>query len=76
MSNRGVVIAIILILVVFFIFLLSVSFRGWGYAGYYGYHYGPSFWYWGGPHYYPGTSARGGSIGGPRHLGGGPHGGK
>ncbi len=78
MSNeRGsIFIGLIVVLVVFYFILLSFSFRGCGYAGYRGYHHGPSFWYWGGPAYYPGVSTRGGSVGGPSHLGGGPHGGK
>lgn len=76
MSNKGIIIALVIILALLFVYLYSVSARGWGYSGYYGYRYGPSFWYWGGPRYYPAAHARGGSLGGPRHLGGGPHGGK
>ena len=78
-DERGSVAIIILIvfLVVIFVSLLFMSTRGWGYAGYRGYRYGPSIWYWGGPRYYPHSrSIRGGSVGGPVHRGGGLHGGK
>ncbi|MCP4481561.1 MAG: hypothetical protein GY817_01855 [bacterium] len=70
----------LLILMIFlgllYLFLFSLSLRGWGYSGYRGYHRGPSFFYWGGPRYYANSSARAGSIGGPSHVGGGPHAGK
>ena len=75
-QSGSLVIGLVVILAVFFIFLLSMSFRGCGYAGYRGYGYGPSFFYWGGPRYYPGPSVRTGSTGGPSHRGGGLHGGK
>lgn len=64
-------------LVFLFFVLLSMSFRGWGYMGYYGYYHGPSFFYWGGPRvYHGGIDHRSGSLGGPQHRGGGFHGGK
>jgi len=63
-------------LIVFFLILLYLSTRGWGYCGYRGYHYGPSWWYWGGPRYYTGRSLRTGSVGSGYHRGGGLHGGK
>jgi hypothetical protein len=63
----------------------SLSARGWGYAGYgtrrsdtgsyYG-HRGPSFFYFGGARYYPTSSARRGSLGGPGAGGLGPGAGK
>lgn len=77
-NERGiVVIGLVVVLAIFFVFLLSFSFRGYGYAGYHGYHRGPSFWYFGGPRYYPSSpSVRAGSTSGPSHMGGGVHGGK
>lgn len=56
--------------------LFPVASNGFGYAGYGGYHHGPSFWYWGGPRYYPGSSVRAGSLTGPGARGGGIHAGK
>ncbi len=50
--------------------------QGYGYMGYGGYRRAPSSWYWGGPDVYHGPSARGGSLGGPGHRGGGLAGGK
>ena len=77
-NERGfVVIGTVIVLAIVFFFLLSLSFRGWGYAGYRGYHHGPSFFYMGGPRYYPSSpSVRTGSRSGPSHTGGGFHGGK
>jgi len=54
----------------FYFMMFFLSFSGWGYAGYRGYHYGPTFWYWGGAHYYPSTSARTGSAGSGSRSGG------
>lgn len=71
-----IILGLVGVLGLLYFFILSLSWRGWGYAGYRGYHYGPSFWYWGGPTYYPGSSTRSGSVGGPRHIGGGPGHGK
>ena len=76
MEGKTKVFVLIGILAVVYIFLMAFSFRGWGYPGYRGYSRGGSFFYWGGPRYYPGTSVRGGSIGGSRALGGGPRAGK
>ncbi|NKB24377.1 MAG: hypothetical protein GKR87_08390 [Kiritimatiellae bacterium] len=80
MNNKSgsMVIGLFIVLPIIFFLLLSLSFRGWGYAGYRGYHRGPSLWYWGsGPRYYPsGPSVRKGSTSGPTHQGGGIHGGK
>lgn len=68
------VVAVILMLL--YMVAMPMSCRGWGYPGYYGYHRAGSFWYMGGPSYYPGQSVRTGSAGGPGHRGGGPRGGK
>jgi hypothetical protein len=79
MNNQkgSIVIVVLIILAVLYAFLFFLSYRGWGYAGYYNrHHYGPSFWYWGGPRYYTGASVRTGSYGGPSHVGGGPGAGK
>lgn len=73
--NRTLIIVIV-VLVLFYSLILYASTIGWGYAGYRGFYYGPSFWYWGGPRYYIGPSVRSGSIGGPGHRGGGPGSGK
>lgn len=76
-QRGGVVLWLIVVLAVFYFFFLFHSMRGWGYAGYYdAYATQPSFWYWGGPHYYAGPSIRAGSTGGPAHMGGGPRAGK
>lgn len=56
--------------------LFAFSFGGYGYAGHRGYNRGPSFFYFGGAHHYPGPSVRGGSMGGPGQMGGGIRGGK
>lgn len=56
--------------------LFSFASAGYGYAGYHGYHHGPSFWYFGGPRFYPSRSLRNGSPGGPGGRGTGLHGGK
>ena len=79
MSNQkgGVFLGVIMVLVLLYVLLTLVSFRGWGYPGYYGgYAYGPSFWYFGGPRYYGTPSVRAGSTGGPNRLAGGPQSGK
>ncbi len=76
-NQRGsVVIIVVAILVCIYIFGFFISRQGWGYTGYYGYHHGPSFWYFGGPNYYRGASVRSGSVSGPSHVGGGLSGGK
>lgn len=56
--------------------LFSCSSNGYGYAGYNGYDNGPSFWYFGGPRYYPSRSVRNQSLGGPGDRGTGIHYGK
>lgn len=55
--------------------LIRMASNGYGYMGYYGYHRGPSFWYWGGPSIYHNRDLRNTSTtGGIR--GGGPGSGK
>ena len=77
-GQRGtIVLWLVVVLAGFYFFLFYLSIGGWGYAGYrHNTAYTPSFWYWGGPHYYAGPSVRAGSPGGPSHLGGGPRAGK
>lgn len=77
-QKGSVFLGVIIVLVLFYVFLFSLSFRGWGYPSYYGgYSYGPSFWYFGGPRYYrSGPSLRSGSTGGPDRVGRGPGRGK
>lgn len=81
---RGTII-LLAILGLLYLFLFSLSTRGYGYAGYGGhrddrgyYHgmHGPSFFYFGGASFYGGDSVRGGSIGGSGSSGGGPRSGK
>ena len=75
-NQRGIVyIGLIVVLVLVYFFLFSLARGGWGYMGYRGYGYGPSWWYWGGPSYHYGD-LRDGSIGGRSHRGGGLRGGK
>lgn len=62
--------------VIVYVLLFALAREGYGYAGYGGWHRGPSFWYWGGATTYHEPSVRLGSVGGPAHLGGGLHGGK
>lgn len=64
------------VLALIYFSLFSFASSGYGYAGYQGYHHGPSFWYFGGPHYYRSASVRNGSLGGPGGRGQGLHGGK
>ncbi len=77
-NDKGSVsLVFIVILFLFYFYILSISLRGCGYAGYrHGYSTRPSIFFGGGNYFYPGQSIRGGSIGGPSHIGGGPHGGK
>lgn len=74
--QKGFIIAVVVVLILVFLMIYRLSAAGWGYAGYYGYRTGPSFWYFGGPSYYTSRSVRSGSVGGPSHLGGGPGRGK
>lgn len=69
-------VGLVFVLALFYFIALWAGSRGWGYTGYYGYHRGPSFWYWGGPRTYHSPNVRTGSIGGPSHRGGGLGGGK
>lgn len=73
--NKTIVITSIVLLVAYFALFRLATF-GYGYMGYYGYHRGPSFWYFGGPSTYYEKSNRSGSVSGPSHRGGGPGSGK
>ncbi len=64
------------ILGIIYVALMSTAANGYGYMGYYGYHRGPSFWYFGGPSTYYDRNIRQGSISGSRVRGGGPGSGK
>ncbi len=75
-ASGSVVIVVVVVLVLVYLVSFRFASRGWGYTGYYGYHRGPSIWYWGGPSTYHGPSVRTGSTGGPAHRGGGLGGGK
>jgi len=79
MKNQkgGIFLGVMIGLVLLYVLLFSMSFRGWGYPSYYGgYAYGPSFFYFGGPRYYGTPSVRSGSTGGTNRVGGGPRSGK
>ncbi|MBT4921569.1 MAG: hypothetical protein HON23_00975 [Rickettsiales bacterium] len=73
--NKAIILsALALMLIYFALFPRAAS--GYGYMGYYGYHRGPSFFYFGGASTYYGRSIRGGSVSGSRVRGGGPGSGK
>jgi len=59
-----------------YMYLFPLASNGYGYMGYYGYHRGPSFWYWGGPSTYHDRNVRNGSVSGSGIRGGGPGSGK
>ena len=69
-------IGIVVVMTIFYFSAFYFGKQGYGYTGYRGYHYGPSFFYWGGANTYHSPSARAGSVGGPDHRGGGTSGGK
>ncbi|MDX2083848.1 MAG: hypothetical protein SFZ03_00465 [Candidatus Melainabacteria bacterium] len=73
---------LLVVLALFYMLAFYFARDGWGYAGYHGFHRGPSFFFWGGPswyagdvgHYAGGRSVRGDSIRGTGRsdgLGGG-----
>jgi len=70
-ANKKSKIVLVIILIVFFMWALFYSMRGWGYMGYNGYSHGPSFFYFGGPGIFHSPSNRDGSISGSGHRGGG-----
>jgi len=72
----GVVVLIALLTVATYAILWLPGTRGYGYAGYGGYHRGPSMFYWGGVNTYHSPSLRSGSRSGPGVRSGGIHGGK
>lgn len=65
-----------LVLGLIYISLIRPASNGYGYMGYYGYHRGPSFWYFGGPSTYYDRNVRSGSVSGSSVRGGGPGSGK
>ncbi|MBT4989286.1 MAG: hypothetical protein HOM96_01950 [Rickettsiales bacterium] len=73
--NRTIIFVALALMIIYFA-LLPKAGRGYGYMGYYGYHRGPSFLYFGGASTYYGRSVRGGSVSGSRVRGGGPGSGK
>jgi hypothetical protein len=77
MSKTGKAVLIVsVILGIIYFALMSAAANGYGYMGYYGYHRGPSFWYWGGPSTYYDRDVRSGSVSGSSVRGGGPGSGK
>ena len=74
--KMSIIILSAVVLAFVYLGLFSYSAAGYGYSGYGGYHSGPSFWYFGGPHYYPSRSLRRSSLEGPGTRGGGLHYGK
>ncbi len=75
-STGSILVVLLIVLALFYSTAFWFGSRGWGYTGYYGYHRGPSFWYWGGPYTYHDPSIRSGSVRGPTARGGGIGGGK
>lgn len=73
---RPITLGTLALLAIIYFALFSYSSKGYGYAGYGGYHHGPSFWYFGGANYYPSRSLRQGSLGTSGTRGGGLHAGK
>lgn len=74
-TGKAVLITSVALGIIYFS-LLSAAANGYGYMGYYGYHRGPSFFYWGGPSTYYDRNVRSGSVSGSGVRGGGPGSGK
>ncbi len=74
-TKQAMLIASVVLGIVYFS-LMSPASRGYGYMGYYGYHRGPSFWYFGGPSMYYDRNIRRGSVSGSSVRGRGPGSGK
>lgn len=74
-SKKAIIIAAA-VLGIIYLALIPAAANGYGYMGYRGYGYGPSFWYWGGPSIYHGRNVRNGSTSGSNVRGGGPGSGK
>lgn len=72
---KGLMILFSVIWVVIYLSLFSFASNGYGYAGYYGYHRGPSFWYFGGASTYHDRNIRN-NVSGASLRGGGPGSGK
>ncbi len=76
-KTAKVVLIVSVILAIIYFSLLSFAANGYGYMGYYGYHRGPSFWYWsGGTSTYYDREVRSGSLSGSKVRGRGPGSGK
>ena len=75
MNKTGKAVLIVsLVLGTIYFGLWSMASNGYGYMGYYGYHRGPSLWYWGGIPTYHNRDMRNTTGSGIR--GGGPGSGK
>lgn len=74
-NTTGVMILLGVIWTIIYISLLPSASNGYGYTGYYGYHRGPSFWYFGGASTYHNRNLRSNSSG-TSFRGGGPGSGK
>ncbi len=68
--SKTVIICIVAVVAIYLL-LMWPSCNGYGYAGYSGYHQGPSVWYFGGVRTYHSPSVRAGSRTGPGVTGGG-----
>lgn len=75
-KTRRVIFNLSLILFILMVVMAFFARNGYGYMGYFGYHQGPSFWYWDDTHYYHEKSNRSGSVSGTNQRGGGPGKGK
>jgi hypothetical protein len=75
-NTKAIMLISSIILGIIYLSLMSFARNGYGYAGYYGYHRGASFWYFGGPTTYYNRNIRSGSVGGINFRGGGPGSGK
>lgn len=68
-TGQAVLITTLILGGIYFALIPSAG-RGYGYMGYYGYHHGPSFWYWGGTPMSYDRNVRSGSRSGPNIRGG------
>lgn len=75
-KTKNIILIISIILGVIYFSLMSLASNGYGYMGYYGYHRGPSFWYFEGPSTYYERDVRTGSVSGSKVRGRGPGSGK
>lgn len=70
-KKKGILLGVMAFLGVLYFLLFNIAGRGYGYMGYYGYHRGPSFWYFGGPRIFHDPNVRAGSLGSDGIRGGG-----